>query len=281
MNLQVEQPSSILYLKDYISKDTIHCSSYSYPKYHHIPLHSHDFFEIFIVLEGRFVHWFNGSMQLLEKGDMQLVKPFDIHSFEGASEKMSVLYNLAFSEEIYNKLRHIIEMETYDYTSVVRLPSYQYKTLRSHIDLMRSDKISNYQCLLSVLQAYNFGLLSNAVRHCDKSNNVHTWLKKSMNQMESLENLRIGLSRFVELTGKSQEHLSRTMKSCFGITATQWINEHRLEASKNLLITTNMPIIDILYEVGFESESYFYRLYKKHFGQTPLNDRIEGKSQLL
>ena len=55
-----------------------------------------------------------------------------------------------------------------------------------------------------------------------------------------------------------------TMKS-----VPEYINEVRLEHSLELLNETNLSVQQIMYRVGMENESYFYKLFKKKFGTTP------------
>ena len=45
-------------------------------------IHSHSFYEIFYITEGTIQHIQNGQTSILQTGDMFLLRPNDIHSFE-------------------------------------------------------------------------------------------------------------------------------------------------------------------------------------------------------
>lgn len=70
----------------------------------------------------------------------------------------------------------------------------------------------------------------------------------------------------MNISGKSREHLSRTIKKYYGVSFTEYINNIYIA---NSLITTNIPITDLIYDAGFENLSYAYVLFKKKFCTTP------------
>ena len=61
------------------------------------------------------------------------------------------------------------------------------------------------------------------------------------------------------------------------MTPVTYINKLRLSKAKTLLANTNLSIEQISLKCGFNEYSYFTRLFKKQFGQTPTNYREENK----
>ena len=49
----------------------------------------------------------------------------------------------------------------------------------------------------------------------------------------------------------------------------EFLTKTRLNAAQNLLISTDLPIIEIAGQCGFGSQSYFSYSFKHHFGETP------------
>lgn len=72
-------------------------------------------------------------------------------------------------------------------------------------------------------------------------------------------------------------YFSRLFRQSTGLSPHRYITQRRLEVAKHLLKTTNLPIIEITAEVGFNSQSHFITLFKKHVGITPLKYRKELK----
>ena len=53
------------------------------------------------------------------------------------------------------------------------------------------------------------------------------------------------------------------------------IETRKLIEAKNLLITTDKPISEIGFELGYQEKAYFTRVFKKNTGQTPTEFRAE------
>lgn len=67
----------------------------------------------------------------------------------------------------------------------------------------------------------------------------------------------------------SDYHLQRVFKSTFGISIGRYSRGRSLSSSLGLLLNTNMRVIDIAIEYGFEYEQTYIRAFKKQFGITP------------
>ena len=67
----------------------------------------------------------------------------------------------------------------------------------------------------------------------------------------------------------SRVQLYRKVKALTGQSPVEIIRKSRLNHARHLLETTDKPITEILYEVGFSNSSYFAKCYKEEFGKTP------------
>lgn len=79
----------------------------------------------------------------------------------------------------------------------------------------------------------------------------------------------------------SKYHLHRLFKALTGETLMDYVQARKLSASISALINTNMRIIDIALEYGFDYEQSYIRAFRKKFGYTPLKVRSEQMSLLL
>jgi AraC family cel operon transcriptional repressor len=98
---------------------------------------------------------------------------------------------------------------------------------------------------------------------------VPLWLSRVLYDMEQPENFSLGIDRMIELSQKSREHLSRTLKKHYGVTITEYVNDLRINYASNLLIKTNTPILDICFNCGFQSVSSFYKVFKNKYSLSP------------
>lgn len=69
--------------------------------------------------------------------------------------------------------------------------------------------------------------------------------------------------------GIGPTQLTRKIKSLTGTTAVEIIRELRLREGRNLLITTDRPIADIAFSLGFSSPQYFARCFREKYDKTP------------
>jgi len=99
------------------------------------------------------------------------------------------------------------------------------------------------------------------------------WLTSAMRLMETPENAARGLQRFISLAGKSQEHLTRQMRTHFGITPTGFVNNLRLNVAANLLHDTDRAVLPIALQAGFGSMSHFLTLFRRRYGCAPRDYR--------
>lgn len=67
--------------------------------------------------------------------------------------------------------------------------------------------------------------------------------------------------------------MSRIYKENTGIGISEQIIKFRLKHAKELLTETDMSIVEIASEVGYEDAKYFMRLFKKYVNVTPTEYR--------
>ena len=72
----------------------------------------------------------------------------------------------------------------------------------------------------------------------------------------------------------SERQTSRIIKREYGCTFVQLINDKKMAVATFLLKNTHMPVSEIIKELCFETENYFYRMFKNRYGITPLQYRL-------
>jgi len=80
-----------------------------------------------------------------------------------------------------------------------------------------------------------------------------------------------------EKLGISQSRLAAVFRQRYNAAPAEYLNKKRAEYAKNLLATTEIPIIEVAAEVGFESLSAFYSFFRKHTGTSPKKYRVSAK----
>lgn len=72
----------------------------------------------------------------------------------------------------------------------------------------------------------------------------------------------------------SPNYLSQLFKQEMGQSFINYLVQKRLRAAENLL-SENLPLIEVAKAVGYEDYAHFSKLFKKHYGRSPLEYRNE------
>ena len=79
----------------------------------------------------------------------------------------------------------------------------------------------------------------------------------------------ITLERLARQAHIGREHLCRMFSRRFAMSPIGYLMNVRLYHARNLLITSDKLISEIVTLCGFSSEQYFYRLFRRRYGMTP------------
>ena len=109
-------------------------------------------------------------------------------------------------------------------------------------------------------------------------NQKKVWLSEALDKFDKETYYIKGIEGLIEVCGyRSIEHISREMKKSLNKTPSQIVNEKRLAYASIRLENSLDKIIDIAYEVGYNSLSYFNRLFKNKYGISPMQYRKRVK----
>lgn len=245
---------------------------------HTTPLHFHDFHEIFIITAGKCIHRVNDKDQILSCGAMVFIRPGDSHYYAFYNNEDCQFININFYSELLEhaldyigdrifaqnllsqKLPPCLQLSPDDMKAVIGKGEQFH--LYSTFDKPKS-KILAKGFLIDALT--HFYLAYKGAQ--DKS--IPAWFDALLFQMQKKENFNGGIERLYAMSGKSKGHLNRIFKQCLDTTPTDYINRLKLNYARNLLLTTNLEIMDVAFEAGFANLSHFYHLFRSIFGTTP------------
>lgn len=86
------------------------------------------------------------------------------------------------------------------------------------------------------------------------------------------------VERLASVSGVSEAHFARSFKDAFGVPPHRYLLTRRIERAKALLRDTDMPIIDIMMETGWQSLGTFGRVFRDITGQSPSELRASEQS---
>ena len=250
--------------------------------------HCHDFYEIFITAQGTITHFINGETIELPEGSLVFIRPDDVHGYiyETPESRKTSFINLTFTYETAELLFEYLsesfpseKLLNCHMPPAVTLNKSEKKRLIAQIGELNIVNWTDKNALKLRMRAI---LADIFVRHFyNMPEALHKtsplWLSQLLSTMEKYENFTAGIDRMIELSKRSREHLSRSMKKYYDVTLTEYINDLRINYAVNMLIKSNTPILEICFDSGFQSISSFYKVFSDKYSISPKEFRKKYK----
>ena len=247
--------------------------------------HYHDYYEIFLILDGEAIHVVNGSKTLLKYGTMVFIRPRDLHDYLLKEGRGFSMLNITFTAQTAEALLSYLgagfpsdRLLGATLPPQVTLSSSEVEYVLSHMTTIQTIDESYGEQTKTALRILLFRILTRFFADANEDNRetMPGWLWKLCEEMKKNENFTYGIARMLELTDKSREHLSRSIKKHMGVTLSEFVNDLRLRFVANMLRNSNHDIADIIFESGFGNISWASELFKKKYGMT-MSDYRKGQ----
>lgn len=256
------------------------------------PLHTHSFYEFFVVTSGSALHLINSSIQTISFGDFIFIRPKDVHCYDFYHSEDFQIENVGFGIDHFEsiekflhnteKMNPLIESSSPPYVHLSEADTEAVKKAFQVIGkLIQAGPSSHAICHAKSILALMFsdyffsyeGNLSAAAV-------LPSWLSNLLLEMQKIENLQKGFTKMLSLSSYTKNHLCRVMKAYLQMTPTEYINEKRLDYAVYLLTQTSYEIIEISELCGFHNLSHFYHLFKSNYQCSPLKFRSTHKPSI-
>lgn len=240
------------------------------------PHRHNDFYEITIIISGVYTHTLNENSYTLTPGTLLLMSPRSEHQLY-TEPLQATFFAICIREDYFLNFlqQHFPEHATNPLpkcTSVL-LDNVDFQYLEQ---LGRQMQVTNPS--LYVADTITYLTLVNIFHKKHQSS------KKSASRVQRVieilnepSNLNISTKTLYSSVGSSMPVLLKQFKEQTGYTIVGYRNMKKLEQAANMLRNTDKKIIDIAYELHYESLSYFLRSFKKEFGITPTEYRKTHK----
>jgi AraC-like DNA-binding protein len=89
--------------------------------------------------------------------------------------------------------------------------------------------------------------------------------------------LPLSIADLSKRAGLNLDKFEKTFKQILGCSPQKFIEDTRMQEGARILRTTELPIADVAYKVGYADQSYFTKVFKRAFGISPRNYRAQDK----
>ena len=94
-------------------------------------------------------------------------------------------------------------------------------------------------------------------------------IERIINYVRTHINEKIDIEHLAEFSNLSKDHLIRTFKKEMKTTPLSYVNQKKIERAQVRLATESTLVKEIAFQLGFEDQGYFNRIFKKFTGTTP------------
>ncbi len=246
--------------------------------------HSHDYFEVFLVLDGTAAHLVNGKEFSLVRGSLVFMRPNDEHCYLNPTPNFQFINLIVMQGVIAELLDYLGNgfpnvLLTNEFPSQRNLSPTSLEPLISRLRRLIIYPKLNAAQYNTVLRLAVANIISHFVdEHLfSEISSYPGWLRELISKMYEPDVYKKDLQYIFEIANCTPEHLCRTFRKCLDMTPGQFLNKIRLEEAARSIIYTDKPIIDISGEVGFDSLSNFYHQFKDQFHMSPRNYRLQSR----
>ncbi len=111
-------------------------------------------------------------------------------------------------------------------------------------------------------------------KHSQK--NYSLLIQKTILHIDADITADLGLKNLANTLGVTPSYLSSLFKKETGMPLTEYVNRHRTEKAKQMLLSSNLQVQQIAQYCGILDVNYFTKIFKKYTGKTP-NEYRKGK----
>lgn len=238
-------------------------------------LHFHDFYEFSVIYEGTSRFLVNGSLFVMGKRSMQLIRPSDYHWQQTEAGEHIRYYNLTFSPDFLSEeLRCELEKEQKPLCAEADLK--EWKELLTLLQKIceafkeEPDAVPNRIFMRAGIEMLCVFLLKRRESRKDMPVQLAQGaVRRAVAYIQKNYREPFRLADAAAAAGLSPSYFSAVFHQTMGISFSRYLTEYRLREAKRYLKTGELPVKQVAAVCGFSSYSYFVTAFKECFGYTP------------
>ena len=253
--------------------------------YEDVPAHWHGEMEVTLVRGGSLDYAIDLAAYQVSEGDLLLIRPDTLHAAHRHPDCQAVTDSVVFHLNLAGlstpdlcTMQYIRPLQNgaWSIPSVVHPEDPHYADLKDCFLRLWDCREEDLPCRALALKAAVFQLLQILCRF------FAVWAGRSRGPDRQIEKVKLALaylrSHYTEsitipqlaaLSGFCPAHFMSVFKKAVGSTCIDYLNEYRLTLASADLRETSQPITQIAMNHGFQTVSYFNRVFRRKYNMTP------------
>ncbi len=232
-------------------------------------LHRHEFFEIDIIISGKAQTNINGRVYNIEKGSILFFTPADFHDIVPIGPEPLKTYNLAFPT-------HMIYKQIWSYVPMrCRFATLSPRNLQSAILVCKrlqeayQSPTPATELLMKTGIEWCLFLLSDAADALSDSVQPSQDISAVLAYIYDNFTGQVSRDEAAAIMHVSPEYFSNLFHKHMGLSFQEYLLNLRLDFAQRLLSAKSTTVSDAAYTSGFNSVTYFSRVFTRRFGVSP------------
>ena len=269
-------------------------TSYMYPETLYF-YHSHNYYEMNIILSGKCIEYIDNTPIFLETGDVLIMRPDTVYH-SAYTVKGTNATNILIQHEVMKRIVSEFEKRTANvFSEFMKNHSYciikGFTTKELMNNLSPLSKIYSNTSVRAVsptedlIAEHSFKLLLLSMQHkidtgkayCEYSDSKKVTVHSADTIVRYIKEhyTDITMDKLVKKFGYSERQLYRMVLNHTGNNFQTLVMYHKLQRARQLLEATELSVKEICEIIGYESPEYFCRIFKRETYRTPLQYRKE------
>ncbi|WP_162890851.1 helix-turn-helix domain-containing protein [Suicoccus acidiformans] len=228
------------------------------------------YYKLVIVSQGQLNHHINGRHYITQKNDAILYRPGEVYQVETSEQNITQYLSILFQasnlpEHLYEQVHHLSQ-EALRLVDDIHLRANLQANDRPYLNDMVYANVYHLLLLLSEQGSSSedsdssMAMRENYERELFQA--MATYIENHVEEKNEVQDL-------VEEFDISRSTVQSLFKKYSQLTPKQYINQVRLQRSKDLIHESSLTLSEIAHDLGYGSIQYFSRAFTKEFGLTP------------
>lgn len=239
--------------------------------------HSHCYYELFFVKQGRVRFFINSSRYDLNSGEFLIIPPKELHFNRYLTQSTRANIYFRNSDIMENGRFFLPDLDKkFLQTRIIRIPNTYLPMFNDIIDAMTHEESIDDDNTATMMQLLLKQLFVYCNRHCSfRDNNLTFESDVSEDILDAIQyinehfNQPITLEQLAAMVNLSPSYFSKKFYQTLGIGMKKYLNFSRLRHAALELASTEHSITEIAINCGFSDGNYFKDAFKKAYNISP------------
>jgi AraC-like DNA-binding protein len=244
-------------------------------------LHAHEHFQICFLTRGTCLHDVKNQVYVMTKGDMLTIPPFVPHRFEPYQGEKVEIVQIDFMPIVTDQDEILRDTPFFP---KIHLSANNQALVQQLISSMKDENERKDKGYEHLIKADLIRLLVTIFRESHKAElpdsssekQTRRLFNEAVHYIDTHYEQNLLLNDVAQKAAMSPTYFSYMFKVLKGQTFIQYVNDIRIRKALDLLRLTDMSVMEICLETGFNHLSHFNRMFKKATGTTPLKYRQQS-----